>query len=88
MNCTPFTGGPATNDWRRPKTLLFSSDGMYFQASRAMMAPSGNGSFRARQALIARSFARARQKNLGPSGLFANSLRPQTRACALLRPGL
>ena len=26
INCTPFLGGPATNDWGRPKTLLFSSD--------------------------------------------------------------
>jgi len=65
--------GPATNDWRRPKTLLFSSDGMHFQASRAMTAPSGNGSFPSRQALIATSFASELQKNHGPSGLLLNS---------------
>ena len=32
---------PATNDWARPKVLLFSSDASKLQASRAMTVPSG-----------------------------------------------
>ena len=42
---TPLGAGPATKDWARPKTLLFSSDATSFQAMRAMTVPSRNGSF-------------------------------------------
>jgi hypothetical protein len=41
MNWTPFFGWPATNDWRRPKVLLFSSDASKLHARRAMTVPSG-----------------------------------------------
>jgi len=59
MNWRYHSGGsPATKDCSRPKTLLFSSDGTYFQAMRAMIAPSGNGSVLSRYALIAMSLPR------------------------------
>src|SRR4030095_14002091 len=65
MNWRYHSGGsPATNDWSRPKTLLFSSDGTYFQAMRAMMAPSGNGSLPSRYALMAMSLPRMARMSL------------------------
>jgi hypothetical protein len=35
-------GYPATKEWDRPKTLLFSSDGTWRQCNAAMIVPSGN----------------------------------------------
>src|ERR1700722_3922333 len=74
-----FVASPATYDWSRPKTLLFSSDGVYFQAKRAIIAPSGNGSLPSRYALIAISFPNTARRSLRLPSSCATEISRQSR---------
>jgi hypothetical protein len=71
---------PGTKDWSwRPKTLLFSSEGTKVQCKAAMIAPSGNGSFPSRYALIATSLPKTAEKLFSCPSSCATEMSVQSR---------
>src|SRR5262245_336837 len=67
------------NDCSRPKVLLFSSEETWLQAIRPTIAPSGNGSFPSRYALIAMSFPRTARMSLRSPASWATETTFQSR---------